>query len=260
MTTKEYIESGILELYVSGNLDAQEMNEIIEMASIHPSIRREIEKIEVALVHLSSSVSPRLSGKNYETIKNEVLGKPVIDFAARNKKLAILGWAASILFIVGFVYQYQQQVEVSSVLKTTEASKIGLETEVNNLKNTIDKNESILAIIRDKNNAVIKLGGQQIAPESFAKIYWNQSTQVVYVDAAGLPEPPEGMVYQVWSLKLNPLTPTSIGLMDNFSSKENKIFKVDNTEGAEAFGITLEPAGGSPTPNLEQLYTLGTVS
>jgi hypothetical protein len=48
-------------------------------------------------------------------------------------------------------------------------------------------------------------------------VYWNK---VVYVDAAGLPEPPKGMVYQVWALKLNPLTPTSIGLLDKFDNNQ----------------------------------------
>jgi hypothetical protein len=47
-------------------------------------------------------------------------------------------------------------------------------------------------------------------------MYWNKETQVVYVDAVGLPEPPKNGVYQVWALKLNPLTPTSIGLLDKF--------------------------------------------
>jgi hypothetical protein len=27
------------------------------------------------------------------------------------------------------------------------------------------------------------LGGQAVAPQSFAKVYWNKETQVVYVDA-----------------------------------------------------------------------------
>ena len=35
--------------------------------------------------------------------------------------------------------------------------------------------------------------------------------------------------------------------------------KTTTKEGAEAFGITLEPAGGSVSPTLEQLYTLGKV-
>jgi anti-sigma-K factor RskA len=70
-----------------------------------------------------------------------------------------------------------------------------------------------------------------------------QRNQVVYVDAAGLPEPPKGMVYQVW--ELNPLTPTSIGLLDKFDDNNQRIFAVNNTGDAEAFAITLEPAGGS---------------
>jgi hypothetical protein len=260
MTSKEYIESGILELYVSGNLTAEEMNEVMEMASIHPIVKREIEKIEKSLVYLSESVSPRLSGKNYETIKNEILGKPVVDFASRNKKIAILGWAASFLLVLGFIYQFQQKQKNFELYETVKASEVGLKSELNQLNLKIESAENVLTILRDKNNQIVPLGGQKVAPESYAKVYWNKSTQTVYVDAAGLPEPPEGMVYQVWSLKLNPLTPTSIGLMNDFKNQESKIFKVQNTEGAEAFGITLEPEGGSETPNLEQLYTLGTVS
>ena len=67
------------------------------------------------------------------------------------------------------------------------------------------------------------------------------------------------MVYQVWALKLNPLTPTSIGLLANFNGDNEKIFEVSKTNDAEAFGITLEPSGGSLTPTMEQLYTLGKV-
>ena len=33
----------------------------------------------------------------------------------------------------------------------------------------------------------------------------------------------------------------------------------EQSTGAEAFGITLEPAGGSKSPTMEQLYTLGKV-
>ena len=67
------------------------------------------------------------------------------------------------------------------------------------------------------------------------------------------------VVYQVWALKLNPLTPTSIGLLADFSKDNQKLFAVDKANGAEAFGITLEPAGGSVSPTMEQLYTLGKV-
>jgi hypothetical protein len=45
----------------------------------------------------------------------------------------------------------------------------------------------------------VALGGQAVAPTSSAKVYWNKETELFYIDAAGLPEPPKGMVYQVGS-------------------------------------------------------------
>ena len=102
--------------------------------------------------------------------------------------------------------------------------------------------------------------GQGTFADTYAKVYWDKTTERIFLDAQGLPEPPEGMVYQVWSLKLSPLTPTSLGTIDDFTTDTNKIFEIKNSNESEAFGITLEPAGGSATPTMEQLYTLGVVS
>ena len=140
---------------------------------------------------------------------------------------------------------------------TNEKSKLSQENVTLETKNK--QNESTLAMVRDKKTTTVNLGGQTAAPDAFAKVYWNKETEVVYVDASGLPEPPKGMVYQVWALKLNPLTPTSIGLLENFTADNQKIFTVNSSDDAEGFGITLEPAGGSLTPTMEQLSPLGKV-
>ena len=114
--------------------------------------------------------------------------------------------------------------------------------------------------LSEKGIQLVQLAGQQVAPEAYARAYWNAEVNQVYIDGNGLPEPPPGMVYQVWSLKLDPLTPTSLGLLEDFTADSDKIFALSNPEESEAFGITLEPAGGSESPTLEQLYTLGAVS
>ncbi|MFT5252578.1 MAG: hypothetical protein ACI87N_001592, partial [Flavobacteriales bacterium] len=171
-----------------------------------------------------------------------------------------VGWAAAILLLVGIGFQYNQLEQTNNQVVNATTEKVKMEQELNQLELKNKESETSLAIVRDAKNTVVALGGQAVAPESSAKIYWNKETQVVYVDAAGLPEPPEGMVYQIWSLKLQPqLTPTSIGLLSDFTSNNSKIFAVDKTGDAEAFGITLEPAGGSLSPTMEQLYTLGKV-
>jgi anti-sigma-K factor RskA len=261
MENKEYIESGILELYVYGLLSETENEEVAVMAKNNPEINDEITAIEKAIVALSSSFSPFLSVANFEKVKEklELKHAEVIQLEPTKNRSQYIGWAAAVLLTVGLGYQYNQLDQTSAQVANTEIEKAKLEKEVNVLKVKSATIETSLAVARDAKNTVVALGGQTVAPESFAKVYWNQETKVVYIDAAGLPEPPEGMVYQVWALKLSPLTPTSIGLLKDFDTNEQKLFAVNNADQAEAFGITLEPAGGSLSPTMEQLYALGKV-
>ncbi|WP_264564028.1 anti-sigma factor [Flavobacterium sp. N3904] len=261
MDTKEYIESGILELYVYGLLSEVENIEVSTMAKNHPEINDEIIAIEKGIVALSSSFSPFHSVANFEKIKAklELKHSGVIQMKPAANWQQYMGWAAAIVLMIGIGYQYQKLGQTNDNIVTIGIEKEKLNQELNLLEQKNKAVETSLAVIRDDKNTVVLLSGQAVDPKSSAKIYWNKETKVVYVDAKGLPEPPKGMVYQVWALKLNPLTPTSIGLLENFDSNNQKIFAVDDANYAEAFGITLEPAGGSLSPTMEQLYTLGKV-
>ncbi|UFH45530.1 anti-sigma factor [Flavobacterium galactosidilyticum] len=263
METQEYIESGVLELYVYGLLNETENEEVALMAKNNPQINAEIIAIEKAIVALSSSFSPFHSVANYEKIKEKLALKhnpKVIELEPKRNWSQYIGWAAAVLLLAGIGYQYNQnQFVTNQVVQSSTIEKAKLEKDIKVLELKNAASETSLAVVRDTKNTVVVLGGQAVAPESSAKVYWNQDTKVVYIDAAGLPEPPQGMVYQVWALKLNPLTPTSIGLLDNFDANDQKLFAVNSADQAEAFGITLEPAGGSLTPTMEQLYTLGKV-
>ena len=261
MDTKECIESGILELYVYGLLSETENLEVSFMAKNSPEINAEIIAIEKGIVALSSSFSPFHSVSNFEKIKEKLELKyaKVIEMKPTTNWSQYIGWAAAVLLLAGIGFQYMQMDQNNSQVANATIEKSKLEKEIKILALKNKTNETTLAIVRDVKNTVVALGGQAVAPESFAKVYWNQETKKVYIDASGLPEPPDGMVYQVWALKLNPLTPTSIGLLEKYDSNEQKLFAVNNADQAEAFGITLEPAGGSLSPTMEQLYTLGKV-
>lgn len=149
---------------------------------------------------------------------------------------------------------------MQSDIKVVEQQNEVLEQQIFEARGSLINTQELLNDLRDKDVAVVSLGGQEVSPESYAKAYWNKRENKVFIDAQGLPEPPDGMVYQVWSLKLDPLTPISMGLLEDFTMDENKVFVLNNPNETEAFGITLEPAGGSESPTLEQLYTLGAVS
>ncbi|WPR71504.1 anti-sigma factor [Flavobacterium sp. NG2] len=262
MENKEYIASGILELYVYGLLSEAENEEIAMRAKNDPEIQAEIVSIEKSIIALSSSFSPFNSVGNYERIKEKLDLNPspkVIELEPKRNISHYLGWAAAVILLMGIGFMYNQLTVTTNQVVNAETEKSKIEKELNTLTLENKAIESSLAIIRDTNTTVVALGGQAVAPESYAKVYWNKEAQKVYIDASGLPEPPKGMVYQVWSLKLNPLTPTSIGLLDNFNDNDKRLFPINAIIDAEAFGITLEPAGGSLTPTMEQLYTLGKV-
>ncbi|MBL0737997.1 anti-sigma factor [Flavobacterium sp. GN10] len=262
MEAQEYIESGILELYVYGLLSEKENLEIAEMAKKNPEMDQEIISIEKAVIALSSSFSPFHSVENFEKIKArlELKHGKVVDMKPASNWSQYVGWAAAVLLLLGLGYQTLELTKTKEAISTVGNEKNKIQREYAFLDQQNKETEKNLSIVRDIKNTGVTLGGQAVSPASFAKVYWNKQTKTTYIDAAGLPAPPKGMVYQVWSLKLSPvLTPTSIGLLDNFEGNKQKIFAVEQTDSAEAFGITLEPAGGSPTPTMEQLYTLGKV-
>ncbi|HMI08100.1 MAG TPA: anti-sigma factor [Flavobacterium sp.] len=260
MDTKEYIDSGILELYVYGLLDDNENIEVNNMAKSNSEINDEILSIEKSIVNLSTSFSPFLSSENFAKIREKLeIKHGVVQMQTRTYYPMYIGWAAAVLFLLAIGYQYTQLDASRKQVAAAEIEKTKVQEALVTAEIKNKQTEDALAIVRDKNSAVVNLGGQAVSPESFAKVYYNKATQVVYVDAKGLPEPPEGKVYQVWALKLNPLTPTSIGLLENFTADNQRIFAVDKAAGAEGFGITLEPAGGSASPTMAQLYTLGKV-
>lgn len=266
MEVDKYIASGILELYVAGLLTEEENLEVHENAGKYSEIKDEILAIEAAILELTKAVVPEYSKrKGFDDVKvriGERKDTKVVQMPKEEKSnlTNYIGWAAAILFGAGLLYFYVQNDQLQSEIQSVNEQNEVLEEQIFEARGSLSSTEELLNSLRDKNVTVVALGGQEVSPESYAKAYWNREENKLLIDAQGLPEPPDGMVYQVWSLKMDPLTPTSVGLLDDFASDENKVFTLNNPNESEAFGITLEPAGGSEGPTMEQLYTLGAVS
>ena len=72
-----------------------------------------------------------------------------------------------------------------------------------------------------------------------------------------LPSVPEGMQYQLWAIIDG--KPVDAGMI----STEKGIYHIQKMKSfgrAEAFAITLEKAGGSPTPTMDQMYVIAKIS
>ena len=111
-------------------------------------------------------------------------------------------------------------------------------------------------VMTDKNSLPVVLKGTPHAPDALAKIYWMKTTGDVYVDPSNLPGVPSGKQYQLWAIVDG--KPVDAGMI----STEKGIYHIQKMKSfgrAEAFAITLEKAGGSPTPTMDQMYVISKI-
>lgn len=261
MDIKAYIESGILELYVAGKLSEKENQEVYELMQQHPEILQEVLEIEAAVIKLTASVSPHSIDFESFVGKLDNTESKVVELKPKKPNwISYTGWAASVLLAGGLLWTLNTNNKLEKDIQSVSTEKQYLEIQIEDARNNLAATKTLLDAIRDKDIITIPLGGQGDYANAFAKVYWNKADNTIYLDGEGLPNAPEGKVWQVWSLTLNPLTPTSLGTIDDFNTDDNKIFAIANANESQAFGITLEPEGGSESPTMEQLYTLGVVA
>jgi anti-sigma-K factor RskA len=108
-----------------------------------------------------------------------------------------------------------------------------------------------LNILQDANTRVVQLAGLPPAPTAKAVVFWNPETKEVYLNPGSLPPAPEGREYQLWAIADG--APVDAGL---FHAATQEARPMKPVSAASAFAVTLEPAGGSPTPTGE-MYVLG---
>ncbi|WP_298518186.1 anti-sigma factor [uncultured Kordia sp.] len=267
MDSKEYIASGILELYVAGALSEQENEQVHAMMQQYPEVKQEVLSIEAAIVGLTAATDHRKTTIPFSSIQeklqlseNDTKETPVIPIKPKPSLFSYVGWAAAIVFAAGLVFTMMLKNDVESQIEIVRAEREALKEQIYQANSDLTAANELLNVLRTKDIISVPLGGQAVSPDSYAKVYWDKSANNVYLDLQGLPVPPPGKVYQVWSLKLDPLTPTSLGVIEDFTTDTDKVFDLQNVNESEAFGITLEPAGGSESPTMEQLYTLGVVA
>lgn len=267
MNIKEYISSGIIESYVLGLTTQEENREVEEMAAKHPEIQNEIDETSEALkvyaqAHsktppegLKSKIIKKLCGEEFEA------NSKVVHVESSDRKRYKLAAAAAIALLIisaglNYIF-YDNWQKATEQVSAMVSEKEVLAEEKKNIQARFAKAKEKLEVINSPENKIIKLEGLKKAPQSLATVFWNQSTKAVYLDVNHLPKPPAGKQYQLWCLLEG--QPVSMGVFEADTGEE-EIQKMKNALEADGFAVTLEDAGGSPSPTMEQLYLMGNIS
>jgi len=279
LDTKQYIESGILSIYVLGAASEEERQEVEKLASLYPEIAQEIASIKAALdVYAANYAVPAPQGLK-ERLLHQIFAEeedspevplpeeqePLLQAPymlgqadeaaslARRSYMMAASYVLLALSLLGNVYLYSswQRSEQDLALARTENLKMA-----DNLKSNLANYEQLAqenSILKNPNNTIITLAGlDDTAPDSNAWIFWDKSSNDAYIYTLSLPAPPEGKQYQLWAVEAGEVWDAGVFEL-------GQVQKIKCREKAEKYVITLEKRGGVPVAE-GKAYAIGEVN
>ena len=269
MNLQSYIESGILELYVSGDLPKAEAEEVARMIAKHPELQEEVEQIEASLSVFAKVYHKEPSSGLLDSIMDRIADvepeTPIVPLTSpppqkeEAKKTAfnwrILAIAASVAFLISIIFnllQFQSLKTTQLALENTQAELIALNQQQQQLAEQLQRTNQQLDILRDPTNQVVDLLGLEQAPQFAARVFWDIQSEDVYLHTGNLTLPDLQKQFQLWAIVDE--KPVSLGVFD-LSEDVQQLQPIAGN--VSAFAISLEPKGGSATPT--EVYLVGAV-
>ncbi len=264
MDVKEYIASGVVELYAMNALSPDEKRDFERHVLMYPEIREELIKVEEAMENYaranSANPRPQLRAKILESIAVEKNTIKLPETKARkeepNKELAykyLIAASLAALVVSTFAswFFYSRWEEAENRYTDLINDKNELAESYNLVKLTYDETLSELMVMRDENTEVILLNATDTSRSFKARVYWNKNSHQAFIDVLNLPAPEEGKQFQLWTIVNGKPIDAGVFTIDNTG-----IQRVKDIENAGAWAVTLEPKGGSVSPTLNQMYLI----
>lgn len=259
MNKNDIISSGLLELYALGIASGQERIMVEDCLRNYPELKDELMEIELSLEDYAQAnavqPSPALKEKVFSNLsaKTKVAEIQADQNMAPTEKvyripaLYKLLVAASVILLIGSIivaYSFYNKYNNTQRELQIAQQKIAQQDKYN------EAMAADINVMTDKNARPVILNGTPNAPDALAKIFWMKNSGEVYIDPSNLPQVPAGKQYQLWAIVDG--KPIDAGMI----TTEKGIYHIQKMKSfgkVDAFAITLEKKGGSPTPTLDQM-------
>lgn len=277
MDIKEYIASGIIEAYVMGLASEEEVRILECVQKNNPEVRQAILEAQSTLedfasqqaiappAELKSTIWAKISEEGAEkpqsvTVPQQIQEEeevtsiplyPPQNTVSPNKTFNWFAVAASILLVASVAFNFY----LSNNQKATQEQLASLITEQKNNTVAYQNLKSRWDMANDPTVKTVPLLGVEKHPDMKAMVYMEEKSKQVYLTLENMPVAPENQQYQLWAIVDG--KPVSLGVYDQQAKEEMQKMAVINA--AQAFAITLEKRGGSPTPTMENMYVMGKI-
>lgn len=238
MNVQEYITSGIVESYVLGLASAEEQAGFEQACVQYPEVLAARTAFEEALEKQAreNAITPLAGLKEsvLASIKAENKASAPVSLPAPAPKK--INWsryaaAASLVLLAGsLLYNITLFNQNRKLRSDRDTSMARLEA----------MNRDLQVLQQNPNIKMASMKGMPASPQSFATVYWDTTSQDVYLLINNMPKPASDKQYQLWAF-LNG-QPTDMGLIE-ITEKPLQLYRLKKAESAQAFAITLEKKG-----------------
>lgn len=268
MDIQSYIASGIVESYVLGLASAEESAELERLRKQYPELDGAIAEFELKLEQqaLTATIQPPAFIKSnlMESLKDEFRSSnelstpspvqaPVYAIHPAWKYAAA---AAIILFLgssIATFLLYNKYENLTAAFSKLQLSYNDLQKQTEAEREKFSTLYADVQTMQDPSMSVVKMTGTPGRENNMATVYWDMRTKDVYVYRNRLPQPVAGKQYQLWAIVDG--KPVDAGVIGSCIT----LCKLKNIPSAQAFAITLENEGGSPTPTMSEMYVVGAI-
>jgi anti-sigma-K factor RskA len=266
VSINDIISSGLLEEYVLGIASEENTRHVEHWMNIYPEIKREVEEMRSSMERYAESYSMKPSA----AVKDKIFARisdaqpettPVVSLPKEGTAKVVtmrsnakwLAAASVLLLVVSLVLNYIFYNKYDSINNELAVTRQQLD-EQKQLAGAMNQD---MEVVKNKEAMPVVLNGTPHTPDALAKIFWMKNTGDVYVEASNLPAVPAGKQYQLWAIVDG--KPVDAGMISNSKKDIYHIQKMKSFGKAEAFAITLEKQGGSPTPTMEEMVVIAKI-
>ncbi|WP_291917127.1 anti-sigma factor [Chitinophaga sp.] len=280
MDSQDFISSGIIELYMAGIATEQEVRELEAAMAQFPEVAAQVETyrrnmeayIEMQGIDPQPGIKTSLFSKinNEPNLQEEAFAsdeelQPSKVVSMQETKSLSWKWIATVaaVLLIGslilnyvFFNRYKLFREYKDKYESLLLSQNSILSKSNLYKSRLEQMQESMEIIQDPKVLKVPMPGTKAFPEALATVFWNPSSQQVYLKVNKLPEPAADKQYQLWAIVDG--KPVDMGVFE-MGDTASLLQKMKVTGKAQMFAVTLEKKGGAASPTMEQMYVAGKI-
>lgn len=259
MDRKRIIEEGILEDYILGLLSKEEEISFEKILDTGPELKKQLSAIESDLerIGIENAIQPpsrikenlkKALGETESSNNNMTSATRSPKDTLQSGKLLVAASLAALFALAAFWFYTQWDASMES-MQSLEQQTVNLQERLENLEQKYDDTQQRYVSINSPDVIPLYLVGNNISPQSRAVAFVNHKEKTVIINGQGLEPLDVDRTYQIWADVEGEMI--NMGLVPT----DQEYIPLRYIEKAESLNITIEPAGGSEHPTVENLIS-----